>query len=201
MHGSCVEQQQLEQQPHAPMHEKYDDTLLVWVTCGMWAHLNPAFSFSYPAVNEHFSCCALAPTPPHTPATLPGCLPAPVTTRSHSYFLRDGVKPPLGIGDVLLEDGSEVKGFIGETYAVKGAPDITKYGGWRAYLASQSPSKGKGKGGSDGRSSGAASPVPNGTAAPAPQAAAGSSIGGNKSTPQAAAVMAGVALFMCAVMA
>jgi allophanate hydrolase len=45
------------------------------------------------------------------------------------------VKEPLGIGDVLLEDASSVKGFIGEAYAVAGAPDITHHGGWRAYLA------------------------------------------------------------------
>jgi allophanate hydrolase len=51
------------------------------------------------------------------------------------YFLRDGVKEPLGIGDVLLEDNTIVKGFIGETYAVAAAPEITSYGGWRAYLA------------------------------------------------------------------
>lgn len=53
------------------------------------------------------------------------------------YFLRDGVKEPLGIGDVLLDDQSTVKGFIGEAYAVAAAPDITQYGGWRAYLAQQ----------------------------------------------------------------
>ncbi|KAF8069651.1 atzF [Scenedesmus sp. PABB004] len=53
------------------------------------------------------------------------------------YFLRDGVKEPLGIGDVLLEDESTVKGFIGEAYAVAGAPDITSHGGWRAYLAAK----------------------------------------------------------------
>jgi len=28
-------------------------------------------------------------------------------------FLQDGVKPPLCIGDVRLEDGKEVKGFLG----------------------------------------------------------------------------------------
>ena len=64
------------------------------------------------------------PSPPHPTIGLP-C----------SYFLRDGVKEPLGIGDVLLEDNSTVKGFIGEAYAVAAAPDITSYGGWRAYLA------------------------------------------------------------------
>eukprot|EP00882_Tetradesmus_deserticola_P008511 GHRQ01008974.1.p2 GENE.GHRQ01008974.1~~GHRQ01008974.1.p2 ORF type:complete len:132 (+),score=65.47 GHRQ01008974.1:911-1306(+) len=50
-------------------------------------------------------------------------------------FLAAGVKAPLGIGDVLLDDASSVKGFIGEAYAVHGAPDITHHGGWRAYLA------------------------------------------------------------------
>jgi allophanate hydrolase len=50
------------------------------------------------------------------------------------------VKAPLGIGDVLLEDSSSVKGFIGEAYAVQGAPDITSYGGWRAFLAASSSS-------------------------------------------------------------
>ena len=50
------------------------------------------------------------------------------------YFLRDGVKAPLGIGDVLLDDGSQIKGFIGESYGVVGAEEITELGGWKAYL-------------------------------------------------------------------
>ncbi len=50
------------------------------------------------------------------------------------------MKSPLGIGDVELEDGSLVKGFIGEAYAVASAPDITAHGGWRAYLAATSGS-------------------------------------------------------------
>lgn len=52
-------------------------------------------------------------------------------------FLRDGVKPPLCIGDVVLEDGSSEKGFLGESYAVREAEDISSFGGWRAYLASK----------------------------------------------------------------
>lgn len=52
-------------------------------------------------------------------------------------FLRDGVRPPLCIGDVLLEDGSEVKGFLGESYAVADAPDISHFGGWRAFATSK----------------------------------------------------------------
>lgn len=47
------------------------------------------------------------------------------------------VPHPLGIGNVQLEDGHWVKGFICEGAALETARDITAYGGWRAYLASQ----------------------------------------------------------------
>jgi len=43
------------------------------------------------------------------------------------------VPSPLAIGTVRLADGSEVKGFVCEPVALAGAPDITGYGGWRAY--------------------------------------------------------------------
>lgn len=46
------------------------------------------------------------------------------------------VPAPLGIGSVELADGSVVKGFVCEPYALDGAMEITHYGGWRAYLAS-----------------------------------------------------------------
>ncbi len=42
---------------------------------------------------------------------------------------------PLGIGKVLLEDGSEVPGFIAEPRAMDGAEEITRFGGWKAWLA------------------------------------------------------------------
>jgi allophanate hydrolase len=45
-----------------------------------------------------------------------------------------GVPAPLGIGNVTLDDGTAVKGFICEPYAVTGARDITAYGGWRNWL-------------------------------------------------------------------
>lgn len=54
-----------------------------------------------------------------------------------SVFLRDGVKAPLALGDVLLADGSVEKGFVGESYGVEGAPDISAHGGWRGFLAAQ----------------------------------------------------------------
>jgi allophanate hydrolase len=46
-----------------------------------------------------------------------------------------GIPAPLGIGTVLLEDGSAVQGFVCEHHALAGAEDITHLGGWRAYLA------------------------------------------------------------------
>ncbi|MGW7256511.1 allophanate hydrolase [Streptomyces sp. NPDC054834] len=46
------------------------------------------------------------------------------------------VPPPMVIGTVELADGRRVSGFLVEPYAVEGAPDITGYGGWRAYTAS-----------------------------------------------------------------
>ena len=36
---------------------------------------------------------------------------------------------------VTLRDGSQVKGFVCEAYAVSQAQDISSYGGWRNYLA------------------------------------------------------------------
>jgi allophanate hydrolase len=45
------------------------------------------------------------------------------------------VPPPLVIGTIELEDGEWVKGFLMESYAVGGAHEITKFGGWRQYLA------------------------------------------------------------------
>ena len=45
-----------------------------------------------------------------------------------------GIPAPLGVGTIRLSDGSSAKGFLVEAEAVKGAEDITKFGGWRAYL-------------------------------------------------------------------
>jgi allophanate hydrolase len=45
------------------------------------------------------------------------------------------VPAPLSIGTVVLADGRAVKGFLCESSAVVDAPDITAYGGWRAYRA------------------------------------------------------------------
>jgi allophanate hydrolase len=47
------------------------------------------------------------------------------------------VPPPLAIGNVELEGGDWVRGFVCEGHAVNGASDITAHGGWRGYLATQ----------------------------------------------------------------
>jgi allophanate hydrolase len=45
-----------------------------------------------------------------------------------------GIPSPLGLGTVVLADGSGVPGFLCEAYATRDARDITSLGGWRAYL-------------------------------------------------------------------
>ncbi|HZG55261.1 allophanate hydrolase [Paenibacillus sp.] len=42
-----------------------------------------------------------------------------------------GIPAPLGIGKVELQDGTEVAGFVCESFAAQGADDITAQGGWR----------------------------------------------------------------------
>jgi allophanate hydrolase len=49
------------------------------------------------------------------------------------------VPAPLGFGSVALEDGPCL-GFLAEAQALRSAPDITAYGGWRAWLAAQETS-------------------------------------------------------------
>lgn len=46
-----------------------------------------------------------------------------------------GIPAPLGIGQVELEDGRWVSGFICEPIGLEGAREITQLGGWRGYLA------------------------------------------------------------------
>lgn len=48
-----------------------------------------------------------------------------------------GIPAPLGIGPVQLADGRTVQGFVCDAQAVRGARDITAFGGWRAFLAAQ----------------------------------------------------------------
>ncbi|APV49604.1 allophanate hydrolase [Betaproteobacteria bacterium GR16-43] len=50
-----------------------------------------------------------------------------------------GIPAPLCIGTLELDDGSRVQGFLCEASASTGAEDISRFGGWRAYLESRSP--------------------------------------------------------------
>lgn len=43
--------------------------------------------------------------------------------------------PGLCIGKVRLADGAEVLGVLGEAVLCEGQPDISRWGGWRAYIA------------------------------------------------------------------
>ena len=45
--------------------------------------------------------------------------------------------PGLAIGKVVMRDGSIVLGVLGEPFLCEGKREITAYGGWRAYVASQ----------------------------------------------------------------
>ena len=52
-------------------------------------------------------------------------------------FVSACVPPPLCIGNVELEDGTWVKGFLCESDAAAAGQDITAWGGWRAYVAAR----------------------------------------------------------------
>jgi len=47
----------------------------------------------------------------------------------------------LSIGKVLLEDGSEVLGVLGEPVLCEHQLEITSFGGWRRYLALSRPGR------------------------------------------------------------
>ena len=47
--------------------------------------------------------------------------------------------PGLCIGKVVLSDGGQVLGVLGEPFLCAGQQDISQYGGWRAYQASRNP--------------------------------------------------------------
>jgi allophanate hydrolase len=54
--------------------------------------------------------------------------------REYGSFVA-GIPSPLGIGQVELENGEWVQGFVCEGWAVEGAEEISQLGGWRAFLA------------------------------------------------------------------
>ncbi len=83
---------------------------------------------------------ALATTPPkpglvYTPGFAGAGIAVEVWALSPAAFGRFVAKlpAPMGIGRVILADGSVHPGFLCEAFALEGAGDITSYGGWRAY--------------------------------------------------------------------
>lgn len=48
------------------------------------------------------------------------------------------IPAPLGLGSLELADGRTVHGFICEGHALKRAPDVSAFGGWRSYVQSLS---------------------------------------------------------------
>jgi allophanate hydrolase len=59
-----------------------------------------------------------------------------LSAEAFGRFVAD-VPPPLSIGTIALADGREVKGFLVEAEGIVGARDITEFGGWRAFVASE----------------------------------------------------------------
>ena len=51
------------------------------------------------------------------------------------------IPSPLGIGTIMLSDGTTAKGFLVESIAVEAAENITRFGGWRRYIESHSARK------------------------------------------------------------
>ena len=48
----------------------------------------------------------------------------------------EAIPAPLGIGTVMLADGTSAKGFLAETAGLEDAIDISHFGSWRAFLNS-----------------------------------------------------------------
>jgi len=55
----------------------------------------------------------------------------PIT--AFGYFVSQ-IPAPLGIGRILLEDGTSPQGFLCEAAALAGAEEISELGGWRAFV-------------------------------------------------------------------
>lgn len=92
----------------------------------------------------NYKLYALAGGPPHRPGLIRndinGCAIEvevwAMPIESLGSFLI-GIPQPLGLGKVELANGTWVTSFICEGYAIEGAKDITRYGGWRNYLSKE----------------------------------------------------------------
>ncbi len=85
---------------------------------------------------------ALAGGPPRRPGLLRVAQGAAIATEvwalpedGFGRFVA-GIPAPLCIGTLRLADGSTPKGFLVEPEGLHGAEDISRFGGWRAFIAS-----------------------------------------------------------------
>ncbi len=84
---------------------------------------------------------ALAGGPPRRPGLLRvaegGAIATEVWALPEAGFARfvASVPAPLCIGTLRLADGTRPKGFLVEPAGLEGAEDITRFGGWRAFLS------------------------------------------------------------------
>ncbi|MFM2480064.1 allophanate hydrolase [Celerinatantimonas sp. YJH-8] len=91
---------------------------------------------------SHYQLYALASEQPQRPALVRSTQGESIEIeiwRLPAEHLADflaGIKAPLGLGQVELNDGRLVNGFICEPAALKGATEITHLKSWRAYMAS-----------------------------------------------------------------
>ncbi|MFC3029528.1 allophanate hydrolase-related protein [Roseomonas sp. CGMCC 1.13459] len=88
---------------------------------------------------------ALAGGPPRRPGLLRVAQGAAIATEvwalpedGFGRFVA-GIPAPLCIGTLRLADGSTPKGFLVEPEGLHGAEDISRFGGWRAFIASLAP--------------------------------------------------------------
>ena len=63
-----------------------------------------------------------------------GCDPS---LPSAAQFIRLLGGAPVCVGTVQLADGTAPKGFLVEAAGLTDATDITKFGGWRRYVAAR----------------------------------------------------------------
>ena len=96
------------------------------------------------ATRPEYRLYALPDGPPHRPGLLRvagdegGAIETEVWALPPEAFgaFVASIPQPLAIGTLRLADGTTPKGFLVESAGVAGAVDITRFGGWRRYLAS-----------------------------------------------------------------
>ncbi|MCJ2016238.1 allophanate hydrolase [Methylobacterium sp. E-065] len=98
------------------------------------------------ATRPEYHLYALPGGPPHRPGLLRvagdegGAIETEVWALPPAAFgaFVAAIPEPLAIGTLRLADGTAPKGFLVELAGATGATDITRFGGWRRYVASRS---------------------------------------------------------------